>query len=143
MDRAGLLAFALQAVDELLARGDVVADSLAGAVAELRAVKATDVLGGRSLDVSEVTANLAHLFVSVSESAPAIAELMDSGMFRSDVMALLAEAAEAAVEAKRAVDGGALRVQGPLSLVKSLRDQDVQRGLSYVIEMAAALGRKV
>ena len=143
IDQAGTLAFILQGVDELLARGDVIADSLASGVGELKLVTALDAARARSLRLADVTSNFAKLTVSLSESSPAIAELLDSGMFRSDVVQLLAKAADAAVEAKERASTGAPRVQGARSILKSLKDPEVQRGMTFIVELAAALGRRV
>ncbi|MHB8188866.1 MAG: DUF1641 domain-containing protein [Ferrimicrobium sp.] len=142
VDQAGLLAFLLQGVDEFLARGDVIADSLADGFGELRAVTA-ETRGGEGVHLGELASNFAKLTVSLSESSPAIAELLDSGMFTSEVVQLLATVAASAVEARGAVVSGPPKIRGTYSLIKSLKDPEVQRGLNYAIEFAGALGRKV
>ncbi len=142
IDQAGLLAFLLQGIDEFLSRGDVIADSLADGLVEVKSVTAQSGRLG-TVNLSELTANFTKLLLSLSESSPAISELLDSGMFRSDVMQLLAAAADAAVEARQNVAAKAPKIQGVYSLVKSLKEPDVQKGLSYIVELAGALGRKV
>ncbi len=142
IDRAGLLAFLLQGVDELLARSDVIADSLAEGLDEVRAATADAGRNG-AVRISEVTSNFGRLLVALSQSAPAITGLLDSGMFRGDVMRLLSDAADAAVEARRAADSSVPKVHGAYSLVKSLKDPDVQKGVSYIIELAGALGKRI
>ena len=142
IDQAGILAFLLQAIDEFLSRGDEIADSLAVGLGQVRSITSQ---GGRSpaRNLSEIASNFSKLTVSLSESSPAIAELLDSGMFRSDVVQLLSAAADAAVEARRNAASKPPKVQGAYSLVKSLKDPEVQKGFNYMVELAGALGRRV
>lgn len=142
IDQAGLLSFLLRVLDEFLSRGDVIADSIAEALGQAKAIVGES-RENRSYDLGEVASHLGKLAVSLSESSPAITELLDSGLFRSDVMQLLATVADAAVDAKERVATGPQKIHGAYSLAKSLKDPNVQRGMSYVVALASALGQRV
>ncbi len=142
IDQAGLLAFLLQMLDGFLVRGDVIADSISQMAVEARE-QTNNVFGDDAANLQQIVTVLSRLGVSFAKAAPDIVTLFDSGLFRSDVVQLLSTAADAAVEARVKVANKHPRIKSAFSLMKSLKDPDVQKGMSYVVELAASLGRRV
>ena len=142
LDQAELLAFILEALGGVLQRGEVIADSVVDLLAEARKATLREG-GGKSIAFPDLLVNLSEFSVALAASTPAVTELLDSGMFRTDVVNLLSLAADAATEARSKVASGRVRVTGAMSLLKSFKDPDVQKGLSFAVELAGALGRRV
>ena len=78
----------------------------------------------------------------LTEAAPTLRSVLNSSMVRPETVELLSLLSEAATE-------GATRAQlsdtkvSAIGAVKALRDDDVQRGLGLVIEIARSLGQKL
>lgn len=142
LDRMETAALLLEGIDEFIRRGDVIADSLANGFSEIKSLTAR-VGSKRTVEISELITNYGQLTAALSGAAPAISELLESGMLNTQVVDLLGSLAEAAVEATANSQHREPSIKGVTSLVKSLRDPDIQRGLSFVMEFAKAVGRKI
>ncbi|MBW0116772.1 DUF1641 domain-containing protein [Pseudonocardia sp. KRD-169] len=133
LDHADLLAIVVVALDGFLARGDVIADSLASAIGEITASTA-------SADLSKVDVrSLARTANSLAESGPALTELLGP-LSEPHTVAALGTLAGALGDAQRSARTAP--PAGALSLLRALRDPDVSRGVGFLLEVARALGRR-
>lgn len=114
LDHTDVLAFAVDALDGFLRRGEVIADSLASGLRDLR-------------DAGGDTAG------RFAEVRPALTALADPAALRT--VTRLAAALGAADRAPAPPRTG---VRG---LVAGLRDPDTLRGLAFLLQIAHALGR--
>lgn len=116
LDRAEVVAFLVEGVDGFLRRGEVITDTLAGALGDLRGAGAASPLAA---------------------AAPALRQLLP---------ALTDPATLTALTRLVAALGEAGRDQAPppsgaRALLRGLRDPDTRRGLGFLLRFANALGR--
>ncbi len=137
LDHVEVLALMAESLDGFVRRGDVIADSIAEGVAELREV---DEAGG-ARELLSRGPELIELTTTAADAAPALRSLVDSDMLRPEVIAVLSLAADALVEGRRRAETGASDPGGIFGLMRALKDPEVQRGLGFVLEVARALGR--
>ena len=79
---------------------------------------------------------------SILASAPALNAVVESGMLRPEVMGTLAELGDCVVEGRARATEQGTKV-GPFGIVGALRDDDVQKGMGLLIEIARALGKRL
>ncbi len=142
LDNAEMLSVLVTGLDGLLRRGDTITDSMADGLMEMR-----DLEGAPDASaVGELIGNLGQLTrltSSLAEAQPFIDGLLESDMFRPEVVELLSTAADAAVEgANRAAENKTV-VKGALGALRALKDPDVQRGMGFLVEISRALGRSL
>lgn len=142
LEQVDTLAFILKSFDELMSRGDVLADSISSGIQQMRSLRAQASGSESSVDLSAMAGNLSRLLVSISASSPSVIELLDSGMLRDDAMRLFGLVAEASSEARDKVTEN-VRISGLMSLARSLKDPAVQRGVSFAVELAGSLGKRL
>lgn len=142
MDHLELLALLVEGLDEFLRRGDTIAQSLSDGFTEIK--RLTPSIGAKpSPDLSAMAANLKQLVFSLAEASSEISDLLDSKLLSSEIISLLSTTGEAAVEARQVVSTTPVRVTGTLSMLRSLKDPDVQAGVSFFLEMAKSMGKRV
>lgn len=135
LDNAELLAVLIGGLDGLARKGEVIGDTLAEVLAESRAaVRAT------GLDPLQTSRQLATLIPTLAAASPAINRILDSPIVEPEPIDVLSEAAVALVVGLRAAQARDTKV-GIGGLVRATRDDDVQRGLGFIIEVARAFGR--
>ncbi len=135
LDNVELLAVLLSGVDGLARKGEIIGDTLAEVLYEVRAA-------GRAtgLDAKETTRQLATLIPTLAEASPAINRILDSPIVEPEPIAVLSETAVALVKGLKAAQANQTMV-GLRGLISATRDPDVQRGLGFVIEVAREFGR--
>jgi hypothetical protein len=135
LDNVELLAVLISGVDGLARKGEIIGDTLAEVVHEIRAA-------GRAtgLDARETTRQLATLIPTLAEASPAINRILDSPIVEPEPIAILSETAVALVKGLQAAQANQTMV-GLRGLIKATKDPDVQRGLGFVIEVARVFGR--
>ncbi|MEM9037451.1 MAG: DUF1641 domain-containing protein [Actinomycetota bacterium] len=138
LDHAESLAVLAAGADGLLRRGETIAETIGDELQELRTANA----GSSPLGDVDVAA-LTRLGGSVTAAGPALEQLVASDMLRSDVIDVLAMAADAAVDGRDRAAAGGSDPGGALALLRSLKDPEVQRGLAFVLEFARSLGRRM
>jgi len=135
LDNIELLAVLVDGLDGLARKGVVIGDTMADTLNEMRAAgKAT------GMDLRTTTSQLATLIPPLAAAAPAIELVLQSGIVEPRPVAVLSEAASALVAGLESAQAKNTRV-GVTGLLRALRDEDVQRGLGFVIEMAKVFGR--
>lgn len=135
LDNVELLAVLISGIDGLARKGEIIGDTLAEVLHEVRAA-------GRAtgLDVKETSRQLATLIPTLAEASPAINRILDSPIVEPEPIAVLSETAVALVKGLKAAQDNQTMV-GLRGLIKATRDPDVQRGLGFVIEVARVFGR--
>ena len=135
LDNVELLAVLISGIDGLARKGEIIGDTLAEVLHEVRAA-------GRAtgLDLKETSRQLATLIPTLAEASPAINRILDSPIVEPEPIAVLSETAVALVKGLQAAQDNRTMV-GLRGLVKATRDPDVQRGLGFVIEVARVFGR--
>lgn len=137
LDHAELLAVVVAGLDGLARKGDVISDTIAEVITEARAA-------GRAtgLDVRSTSQQLATLIPTFAEAAPAIARVAHSAIVDEDAIAVVGSTGTALSAAYRKAQEEKPRV-GALGLVRATRDDDVQRGLGFLIEVARQIGKEL
>jgi uncharacterized protein DUF1641 len=145
LDHVDLVATLLTGLDGLVRRGDVISDSVASAVDEVRTASA-----GRpgakllpDIDLPRLQSTLGDLASAVVEIAPTLKALLHSGITDPATVRLLADAGDALVEGKAAADQNPRGPRGVFALVRVTKDPDVSRGLGLLIQVARAFGKKL
>lgn len=135
LDNVELLSVVVRGLDGLARKGDVIGDTLAEVLHEVRAA-------GRStgLDPLLTSRQLATLIPTLAEASPAIQRILASPIVEPEPIDVLSDAANALVIGLKAAQAKDTRV-GLRGLMKATRDDDVQRGLGFLVEVARAFGR--
>lgn len=135
LDHADLLAIIAVSLDGFIARSDVIGDSLVDGVTELRAVMgATE----SDFDPAALLSAVKSLAGSLPQLAPSVVAAVESGAF-DQVNALVAGLAQGSAE----FETSPVQVTGALSLLRLLKDPDINRAISYAATVARALGREL
>ena len=137
---ADLLALLVASLDGFLRRGDVITEAVADGVRELRSVAAPAEFA--DVDLRGLVSSLGALSGGVASAAPQLSALLGSSLLTDP------RAVETAVALGESLTEGRERAaagtppSGVLALLRALRDEDVARGLSVLVETARALGRR-
>ena len=137
LDNAELLSTLVLGLSGFISRGEMIVDSLAEGLNDIRTVNASRPAGAPTLaDLRTVTSELV-------EAAPALRQVLASAMTRPATIDLLSMLSEAAVEGAETARRERTEVKGPLGALKAMREPEVQRGLGLLIEISRALGRRL
>lgn len=153
LDRAELLAVLLQGLDQFVARSEVIGDSLLASLAELRATAGSStLLAGTQVDLKAVAEAAASLAAVLPKAAPgmvaavetgAIDKLFASGVVGTEAVEQVAVFAHGLVKGSRAFANDPVRIGGPISLLRLLKDPDINRALSFFATIAKSIGREI
>jgi hypothetical protein len=141
LQHADLLAVLVSGLDGLVRRGDVITDSVGGAVAELRTAAAGAPWQGT--DLPALAQSIGTLSGAVVGATPALSTLLTSRLTDPEAVTVIANLASALVEGKESVEAGAPAPSGPLALLRAMRDPDVARGIGFFLQVAKAFGRRL
>jgi hypothetical protein len=130
LDHADLLALVAVALDGFLSRGDVIANTLAEAVGELRGANPTNPLAG--VDVKGLVA-------SAKDAAPALQTLLGQ-VTEPRVVEVVGHLTAAVAEAESV---HAPAPTGALALLRALKDPDTAAGLGFLLQVAKSFGRQL
>ncbi|TPW16131.1 MAG: hypothetical protein FD127_323 [Acidimicrobiaceae bacterium] len=134
LDNIELIAVIVGGIDGLARKGEVIGDTLAEVLHEVRAAgKAT------GLDLRETTQQLSTLIPTLAEASPAINRILASPIVEPEPIEVLSEAAVSLVKGLQAARANGTKV-GMRGLYKATKDEDVQRGLGFIIEVAKVFG---
>lgn len=137
LDNAELLSTLVLGLSGFISRGEMIVDSLAEGLNDIRAVNASRPDGTPTLaDLRTATSELV-------EAAPALRQVLGSAMTQPATIDLLSMFSEAAVEGAEAARRNHTEVKGPFSALKAMKEPEVQRGLGLLIEISRALGRRL
>ncbi|GEL19892.1 DUF1641 domain-containing protein [Pseudonocardia asaccharolytica] len=141
LDHADLLALLVVGLDGMLSRSEVIGDSLAEALGELRG----NVPGGSlpPIDYKALASSLATLSGSVVGATPALSALLSSSLTDPKAVQVISQLAGALVEGREQIDRDPAAPSGVFGLLRALKDEDVARGLGYLLQVAKAFGRQL
>lgn len=145
LDHADLLAMLIDGLDGFFRRADVISDSVASGVADVKQL-ATAGDGQRpwaAVDMAALSETVARLSVAAVDAAPALERLLDSPLTDPQTADTLAELGEALIEGRQAAAADRRGAKGLFALVRATRDPDVARGLGFMIQIARAVGRRL
>ena len=137
LDNLALIALLVRGLDEFARKGDVIADTVADSLAQIRA-------GGEAtgMNVRETTEQLSTLIPAFAEAAPAIKRVVESTIVGEDAVGVVNAASEALIEGGEKARSEELRV-GLGGMLKASRDPDFQRGMGMMVEVLRVLGKKL
>jgi len=140
-----LLATIIVGLDGLLRRADVIGDSLASVVAEVRDLAASS-NGQRpwpSVDLAALSNTVTRLSAAAVDATPAVDRLLHSPLTDPQTAEVLAEIGQALLEGKQAAAADPRGPKGVFALIRVTKDPDVSRGLGFMIQIARAFGRRL
>lgn len=135
LDNAELLSTLVLGLSGFVERGDFIMDAVADGVKELKTA------GGGQLPIPNMS-ELGAVTHQLSEAAPVLTSLLESSIVSEEAIGLLSLISSAATEGAERARAADTQV-GALGLAKALRDDDVQRGVGLIIEVARSLGQKL
>ncbi|MBX6387632.1 MAG: DUF1641 domain-containing protein [Frankia sp.] len=140
LNHAGLLAMLVGGLDGFVRRSEVISDSLAEGIGELRAG-----VGGRAqaVDLAGLASGLAALSAAAKDILPLLDRLLASQILSAQAVDAVSLLAGAVVEGHQQATERQTSVAGVRALLGVLRDRDVARGLGLLTEIARALGRSL
>lgn len=136
LDNAELLSTLVLGLSGLISRSESIMDTVVEGLHDYRA--STD----ERPDGAPTLGQLGQAARELADAAPALQAVLDSAMTRPETIALLSLVSEAATEGAEAARANDAKVS-TYGLIKAMRDDDVQRGVGLVIEIARALGRRL
>jgi len=137
LDNIELLAVMVSGMDGLARKGEVIGDTLAEVLHEARAAGSAT-----GLNLRETTSQLSTLIPTLAEASPAINRILESPILEPEPIAVLSEAAVSLVKGLQAAQAQNKKV-GLKGLYQATKDEDVQRGLGFIIEVAKEFGRHI
>lgn len=141
LDHADLLALLVSGLDGFLARGEVITDSLGDGLDELRGTAGGGLPG--PAEIGSLVSSLGALSGSLSEAGPLLERVIGSDVTSQPALDVVSLAARALVEGHARAQAGQVRVAGIRAMLRLLKDDDVTRGLGFLVEVARALGREL
>jgi len=145
LDHADLLATLILGLDGVLRRAEVIGDSLATGVAEVRELAASS-NGQRpwpTVDLAALSDAVTRLSAAVVDATPALDKLLHSPLTDPQTADVLAEVGAALLEGKRAAAEDPRGPKGVFALMRVTKDPDVSRGLGFMIQIARAFGKRL
>jgi len=135
LDNVELLAVLVAGLDGLARKGEVIGDTIAEVLDQIRAT-------GQStgLDPVHTAQQLGTIIPTLAAASPAINRILESPIVEPEPIDVLSETAVALVDGLKAAEAGQTRL-GLMGLWRATRDRDVQRGLGFVVEVARVFGR--
>jgi Protein of unknown function (DUF1641) len=141
LDHADLLAVLVSGLDELVSRGDTIAESFADSVSELRAAGQP----ARSSAAQLVTTaqQLGTLTPALVGKLPVLEALLSSDLAAPELIEVAGMASRAVITGADQAQVSDLKVTGVVGLLRALKDPDVSRALGFVLSIAKALGKEL
>ncbi|MCX9192318.1 hypothetical protein C3Y87_13035 [Carbonactinospora thermoautotrophica] len=143
LDHADLLAILLVGLNGLVRRGEVIGEAFADAVSELRGAASGASTSWEAVDLPKLASSLATLSSAVADATPALETLLRSDLTDPRVVRVISGVARALLQGAEQEKAEPLKPTGVFSLLRTLKDEDVARGLGFLIHVARAFGREL
>lgn len=152
LDHADLLALLVVGLDGAIQRSEVIGNSLAGSLTDLRAMQSADDYPLRGIDLKELASSLGAIAQASPRVTPAITKVVDSGLIDAVMDSGITEPGviEQVGRLGRGLAQGAeaariheISVSGPLTLLKALKDPDIARGMSFFLNVLKSMGAEL
>lgn len=141
LEHADLLALLVVGLDGFVRRGDEISGALSEGIGRLRDAAPSQQL--QSLDLPKLAGSLRTLSSAVADATPALETLLKSDLTDSRAIDVISVAARSLVKGAELSKSEPTPVTGVFSLLKALKDEDVGRGLGFLIQVARAFGREL
>ncbi len=126
----------------ILQRGPEITDNINGLVAQLRDSTEESNEVGNLRNAVKALSELAPLTATLAERKDTIQGFLDSPILRPEIIDVVGNLGEAALEADRATKGRQVDSGGVFSLMKQLKDADIQQTLSFLLAFARVFGSR-
>ncbi|MCL5973041.1 MAG: DUF1641 domain-containing protein [Ferrimicrobium sp.] len=131
------LYLATVSLNELIHRGEVIVDSLSTGLQELREGTAQEGKSGL-----EGLKELFKMYRTLGDRSEVLGSLLRNDLLDENFLGGLTVLSRSLSDTRQVTKGShASRIKGIGSLLKSLKDADVQQGLDFAVELLRALGR--
>lgn len=141
LEHADLLALLVVGLDGMLRRGDEVTGAISDVVGQLRDGGLNEKLS--SLDLPRLAESLSTLSSLASEAGPALDSLLKAGLTDPRLIDVVSVATRSVITGAEKAKVEPVRASGVFSLMRALKDEDVARGLSFLIQVARAFGQEI
>lgn len=153
LDHADLIAVLVEGLDQFVARSEIIGDSLLAGITELRStLENNPALKDSGVDLQAVTDAGVSLAAVLPQAAPGMVRAVESGaidrLLASDLVSPEAVGqveilARGFARGQEQFDHRPVEIGGPLSLLRLLKDPDVNRAISYFATVAKAVGQEL
>jgi len=143
LDHLDLLAVLVEGLDALARRGDTIAGNLTKAVGELRLAVSTTPEALKPIDLPKLASSLRILFAAISDATPGLEALFRSDLTDPRVVEVVSMASRALRKGAEQDKREPVTSWTVFSLLRVLKDEDVARGLGFLIQVAKALGHEL
>jgi uncharacterized protein YjgD (DUF1641 family) len=126
----------------LLQRGPEITDNINGLVSQLRDSTEESHEVGNVRDAVKALSELAPLTSTLAERKDTIQGFLDSPILRPEIIDVVGNLGEAALEADKQTKGRQVDSGGVFSLVKQLKNPDIQETLSFLLAFARVFGAR-
>lgn len=126
----------------LLQRGPELTDNINGIVASLRDASEDSHEVGNVRDAVRALSELAPLTSTLADRKETIQGFLDSPILRPEIIDVVGNLGEAALEADQQTRGRQVDSGGVFSLVRQLKNPDIQETLSFLLAFARVFGAR-
>lgn len=137
LDNAELIAVLVAGLDGLARRGEVIGDTLAEVLGEVRGA-----VSASGLDPGRTARQLSTIIPTLADASPAINRILDSPIVEPEPIDILSDTAVALVRGLKAAQANDARLSFT-GVLRATRDPDVQRGLGFAMEVIREFGRSL
>lgn len=143
LDHADLLAILVVGLDGLMRRGDEISATISKAIGELRVAAAGSSESLRSLDLPKLAGSLRVLSAAVADATPGLEALLRSDLTDPRMIEAVSMVSRSVIRGTEQAKTEPLKPNGVLPLLRALKDEEVARGLGFLLQVARALGREL
>lgn len=147
LDHMDLLALLTEGLDQFVARSEVIGDSLVAGLTEIREAEGAD-----SVDLGALVSSGMSLARALPQAAPgmvyavesgAMDKLLASGVVSAEALPQVEMLARATARGSAEFARNPIEVGGALSLLRLLKDPDINRALSFFATVAKTVGQEL
>jgi hypothetical protein len=143
LEHADLLAVLVTGLDAMIRRGDTITGGLAKAVGDWREAMAETAGDGEPVDLTKLASSLRTLSAAVSDATPGLEALFRSALTDPRAVDVASSVARSIIAGAEAAKREPAKPMGAFALLRTLKDEDVARGLNFLIHVARAFGREL
>jgi uncharacterized protein YjgD (DUF1641 family) len=142
---AELIAFAVEALDGFLHRGDEVVEAVAESVGDLRTVARGSGLA-ETLPRLQAVAKRAldhHTLEAITQLTDAAVPVVESGLLHPSLVRTVADAGTMVAASYQEAQHAAPAPMGPMALWRAMKEPSVQRALGFGVALARGVGKRL
>lgn len=143
LEHADLLAVLVTGLDAMIRRGDTITGGLAKTVEDWRAATAEAARDREPVDLQKLAASLRTLSIAISEATPGLEALFRSSLSDPRAVEVASSVARSIIDGAEKAKSEPAKPMGAFTLLRMLKDEDVARGMHFLIHTARAFGREL